>query len=173
MSSISERLSLGFSCIGHLYSHLFAPVFYVAALTLEGDLSLTHGRVVTLVVAGNLLFGVAAPLAGWLGDRWSSTGMMGLFFIGAGLGMVMTGFSSSPFQIAMWLTFTGLFASIYHPVGIAFLIRNSVNRGFMLGVNGVFGGVGPGIAALSAGMLIEFFDWRGGFFLSRAGLFLC
>lgn len=163
MSNTSARLSLGFSCIGHLYSHLFAPIFYVAALTLEGDLSLTHGRVVALIVVGNMLFGVAAPLAGWLGDRWSSNGMMGLFFIGAGVGMVMTGFSSSPFQIAVWLAVTGLFASIYHPVGIALLVRNSVKRGFALGVNGVFGGIGPGVAALSAGVLTDFFNWRAAF----------
>ena len=43
MSTTNARLSLGFSCIGHTYSHLFGPIFYVAALSLENDLGLTHG----------------------------------------------------------------------------------------------------------------------------------
>lgn len=159
----SAQLSLGFSCLGHAYSHMFAPIFYVAALTLEGDLGLTHGEVVGLIVIGNVLFGVAAPLAGWMGDRWSATGMVGLFFIGTGGGMVMTALADSPFQIGLWLAVTGLFASIYHPVGIAWLIRNAKARGKALGINGVFGGIGPAAAALIAGGLIEVSGWRAAF----------
>ncbi|MBT4218978.1 MAG: MFS transporter [Rhodospirillaceae bacterium] len=156
----SARLSLGFSCVGHSYAHLFAPIFYVVALSLEQDLSLSHGEVIALIVAGNVLYGVAAPLAGWLGDKWSSTGMMGLFFVGTGAGMVLTGMSSSPMMIALALAMTGLFSSIYHPVGIAWLVRHAVNRGTALGINGVFGGIGPGVAALSAGFLIDRFNWQ-------------
>ena len=156
----SARLSLGFSCVGHSYAHLFAPIFYVVALSLEQDLSLSHGEVIALIVAGNVLYGVAAPLAGWLGDKWSSTGMMGLFFVGTGAGMVLTGMSSSPMMIAQALAMTGLFSSIYHPVGIAWLVRHAVNRGTALGINGVFGGIGPGVAALSAGFLIDRFNWQ-------------
>jgi len=167
--TLSARLSLGFSCIGHSYSHLFAPIFYVVALSLERDLSLTHGEVITLIVAGNVLYGLAAPLAGWLGDKWSSTGMMGLFFVGTGAGMVLTGLvSQSPLQIALALAMTGLFSSIYHPVGIAWLVRHAVNRGTALGINGVFGGIGPGLAALSAGILIDRFDWHAAFIVPGA-----
>ncbi len=160
---LSSRLSLGFSCVAHSYAHLFAPIFYVVALTLEEELGLSHGEVVSLVVAGNVLFGLAAPAAGWLGDRWSSTGMIGLFFVGTGAGMVLTGFAASPLQIALTLAVTGLFASIYHPVGIAWLVRHAVNRGMVLGINGFFGGLGPGLATLLAGLLMNFFGWRSAF----------
>lgn len=133
---------------------MFAPIFYVAALTLERDLGLTDGEVVGLIVVGNVFFGVVAPLAGWLGDRWSSTGMVGLFFVGTGGRMVMTALASSPLQIAFWLAVTGLFAPIYHPLGIAWLVRNAKSRGKALGINGFFGGIGPAAAALIAGALI-------------------
>jgi len=160
---LSARLSLGFSCIGHSYSHLFAPIFYVVALSLENDLSMTHGEVVTLIVAGNVLYGLAAPLAGWLGDKWSSTGMMGLFYVGTGAGMLLTGYSSTPLLIAVSLAVTGLFSSIYHPVGMAWLVRHAVNRGTALGINGVFGGIGPAAAALTAGLLIDGYGWHAAF----------
>ena len=76
----AARLALAFSCFGHAFSHLFAPIFYVVVLTLEHEYALTHGEAVALIVVGNVLYGVAAPFAGWLGDRWSTTGMVGLFF---------------------------------------------------------------------------------------------
>ena len=170
--SLSARLSLGFSCIGHSYSHLFAPIFYVAALSLEQELGMTHGEIVVLVVAGNVLFGVAAPLAGWLGDKWSSTGMMSVFFLGTGIGLILTGLVSEPLHIGIALAITGLFSSIYHPVGIAWLVRHAVKRGTALGINGVFGSIGPGLAAVIAGVLIEAFSWRAAFAAPGVALFI-
>ena len=168
MPVTSARLSLGFSCLGHTYSHLFAPVFFVVALTLEEKLGLTHGETVSLIIAGNVLYGLGAPLAGWLGDRWSSVGMMGLFFLGTGAGMVMTGFADTPVGIAFGLAVSGLFGAIYHPVGMAWLVRNAANRGLALGVNGFFGGVGPAIAALMAGALTQWVSWRAAFVVPGA-----
>lgn len=159
----SARLAVGFSCVGHSYSHLFAPIFFVAALALERDLGLTHGEAVALIVVGSALFGFAAPLAGWLGDRWSATKMMVIFFLGTGAGMVATAYARTQFEISFALAVTGLFASIYHPVGVAWLVRNAVNRGTALGLNNMFGSFGPAAAALMAGGLIDWLGWRSAF----------
>lgn len=167
-SDTSARLSLGVCCVGHTFSHIFQPVFYVTALVLESELGLTHGAVIGLIVAGNVLYGVAAPVAGWLGDRWSTTGMLLLYFAGTGAGMMLTGFAVTPFQIAACLTLTGLFASIFHPVGFSWLVRTAVNRGTALGVVGVFGGLGPSAAALSAGFLVDTMSWRAAFIVPGA-----
>ncbi|MSO93363.1 MAG: MFS transporter [Rhodospirillales bacterium] len=163
MSPISARLSFGFACAAHSFSHLFAPMFFVVALALESELGLSHGDVITLVIAGSLMFGLGAPLAGWLGDRWSMTGMMVIFFLGTGAAMAMTGTATTPLGIALWLAVTGTFASIYHPVGIAWVVRNAVNRGMAVGVNGIFGGFGIGSATMIAGALTEFAGWRWAF----------
>lgn len=159
----SATLALAFSCLGHAYLHLFAPIFFVVVLSLEHEFALSHGEAVALILAGTVLYGVAAPFAGCLGDRWSTTGMVGLFFVGTGAGMVLTGLARTPFEIAAALAFTGLFASIYHPVGIAWLVRNARSWGKALGINGVFGGIGPAVATLSAGVLIEAAGWRAAF----------
>lgn len=168
MSHRSAQLSLAFSCLGHTATHLYAPIFYVVALTLEGELGLSHGDTIALVVTGNLLYGFASPIAGWLGDRWRTTGMMLVFFLGCGGGMIATGLASTPLAIAVGLAVTGVFGSIYHPVGIAWMVKNAENRGMALGINGVFGGIGPGIAALSAGALIAAFGWRSAFIVPGA-----
>jgi len=62
----------------------------------------------------------------------------------------------------------GLFASIYHPVGIPLLIRTAENRGRALGINGVFGGVGMAAAGFGAGALADGFGWRWAFFVPGA-----
>jgi len=167
-SNASARLVLGVCCVGHTFSHVFQPIFYITALVLESEFGLTHGAVIGLILAGNILYGAAAPFAGWLGDRWSATSMLLLYFAGTGGGMVMTGFSGSPFQIAVGLSLTGLFASIFHPVGFSWLVRTAVNRGTALGVVGVFGGLGPAAAALTAGFLVDAMNWRAAFIIPGA-----
>lgn len=161
----SARLALGFSSVGHTFSHLFQPLYYVAVLTLEDELGLTHGEAIQLAVLGGMLFGFAAPIAGWLGDKWGAIPLMSVYFIGTGAAMTLTGFANAPWQIMAALALTGLFASIYHPVGISWLIKNAVNRGTALGINGIFGGLGPAIAALTAGTIIAFISWRAVFII--------
>jgi FSR family fosmidomycin resistance protein-like MFS transporter len=70
---------------------------------------------------------------------------------------------STPLHIGLALAVAGLFSSIYHPVGIPWLIRHTVSRGTALGINGFFGGIGPGIAAIVAGVLVDWLDWRAAF----------
>ncbi len=161
----SARLSLGFASVGHTYSHLFQPLYFVAVLSLEKQMGITHGEAISLAVVGAALFGFAAPVAGWLGDRWGAVPLMAVYYLGTGASMILTGLADEPWQIMTGMGLTGLFASIYHPVGIAWLIRNAANRGTALGINGIFGGLGPAIAALTAGAIIEFYGWRAVFFI--------
>lgn len=163
MDQRSARMSLGFAYIGHTYAHLFPPIFYVVVLGLERDLPLSHGEAISLIVVGNVLYGLLAPVAGWLSDRWSAVGMVGVFFFGLGAAMVLTGFAGSPSAIALGLGVCGVFGAIYHPVGMAWLVRNAVNRGTALGIAGMFGGMGPAIAAPMAGVLMAAAGWRAAF----------
>ena len=61
----SVQLSMGFLCIGYTFAHLFTPIFFtLVPLALEREFGLSHGETVALIFGGNLLFGLAAPLAG-------------------------------------------------------------------------------------------------------------
>jgi MFS family permease len=165
MSSLSARLSLAFSSLGHTYSHLVMMLWPTVVLVLEKQWSLSYAELLPLAVAGQVLFGAGALPAGWLGDRWSATGMMVVFFIGTGAAAIATGFAQSPWQLALGMALTGLFGSIYHPVGMAWLVRNAVNRGRALGINGLFGSIGIGGAALIAGGLCDLMGWRAAFII--------
>jgi len=169
----SSVYSMSFSCLGHTYSHLFAPIFFtLVPLALEKEFGLSHGETVALIFAGNALFGFAAPLAGWLADRWSAVGMMAIFYLGTGAGMMMIGFADTAFALGFWLAVTGMFASIYHPVGIAWLVRESVKTGTVLGINGIFGSLGVSVAAVMTGWLMHSFGWRSAYILPGAVVIL-
>lgn len=159
----SPLLALGFSSVAHSYSHLFMVLYPTIVLALEPEFGLAYADLLLLAVAGNVLFGAMALPAGWLGDRWSAEGMMAIFFLGTGGAAILTGLATTPLALAGGLALIGVFAAIYHPVGIAWLVRNAVNRGRALGINGIFGNLGTAGAALVAGVLTEFAGWRAAF----------
>ncbi len=163
---------LTFASVGHAYAHLFMVLYPTVVLALEREFDMTYGELIALALGGYILFGAAALPAGWLGDRWSARGMMATMFFGLGVASVATGFASSPLQIALGLGAIGLFAAIYHPVGIAIVVRYATRRGRALGINGIFGGIGVAIGALTAGVLTDLVSWRAAFIVPGAVSFL-
>ncbi len=160
------RGPMPFLCLGHSFNHmlilLFATVVVVGPL--GDEFGMSYGQLVGLAWLGFILFGAGAPLAGWLADRWSSVGTMTLYFLGIGGAAVLAGVASSPWEIGIALSAIGLFASIYHPVGIPMIIRAAgKNRGKMLGVNGIFGSLGMASAAIVAELLTLSVSWRAAF----------
>lgn len=163
MTKLSSNLTLAFSCITHSYSHLFILLYATVVLVLQREWDMAYADLAWLYLPGFVMFGVAALPAGWLADRWSSPGMMAVMLFGLGLTSMLTGLADTPVGLLVGLTGIGLFASIYHPVGIPWLIKNATNPSRALGLNGVFGSVGTAMAAIIAGSLAEFWSWRAAF----------
>lgn len=164
----SRTLPLVFSCLGHAYMHMFTAFYFVIVLALEHDWSLPYHELIKLWTIGALLVGLGALPAGWLGDRWSAAGMMVVFFIGMGAAGIVCGLVDGPVAMLVGLAAIGLFSSIYHPVGIAWLVRSAKQRGKALGVNGIFGSVGVAASGLVAGALIDGLGWRAAFIIPGA-----
>ncbi|PJI44428.1 MFS transporter [Ferrovibrio sp.] len=168
MSRSSGFLTLVFSSLAHTYSHLFTLLYATVVLVLEREWGMGYDTLFALSIPMSVLFGAAALPAGWMGDKWSASGMMSLFFLGVGLCSIATGMADTPLTICLGLAGIGVFAAIYHPVGIPWLVRNAVNRGRALGINGVFGSIGTAAAALVAGFLADLYGWRTAFILPGA-----
>lgn len=161
----SKRLTFFFLNLGHAYDHLFMLIFPNAVIAMTADLGASYGELLSLAVCGFLAFGAGALPSGWLGDRWSRRGMMIAFFIGIGAASIATGFAGGPISIALGLLSIGIFASIYHPVGIAMVAENATNLGREIGVNGVYGNLGIAVAGISTGFLVDGFGWRAAFII--------
>lgn len=86
--------------------------------------------------------------------------MIAVFFVGIGLASILTAAAQSPMQIGFALFVVGMFAAIYHPVGLAIVTERWKNTGMRLAVNGVWGNLGVGSAALITGYFIDHGGWR-------------
>jgi MFS family permease len=165
--SASRGMSLLLN-LGHALDHLLMLIFPTVVLAMSAELGRGYADLLPLSLGGFIAFGAFSIPAGWLADRWSRSGMMTVFFFGIGAASVLTGFAQGPAQIALGLTLIGVFAAIYHPVGIAMLVANRENVGRVLGVNGVFGNVGVAFSALLAGALADTAGWRSAFVVPGA-----
>ena len=94
--------------------------------------------------------------------------MMVVFFVGIGLASVATGLAQTPLQVGIGLFVIGVFAAIYHPVGLAMVTQKWKNTGMRLAVNGVWGNLGVASAALITGYLIDNGGWRMAFIIPGA-----
>jgi MFS family permease len=163
-SSARERLHFLLLNVGHFLDHLFTLIFAtVAALALTREWGLGYADLLKYATPGFFAFGVFALPAGWLADRWSREGMMSLFFIGIGLSSIATAFARTPFEIGVGLFVVGMFAAIYHPVGLAIVVQKWRNTGMRIAVNGVWGNLGVASAALITGYFIDHGGWRTAF----------
>jgi MFS family permease len=154
--------------IGHFLDHLFTLIFAtVAALALTREWGLSYAELIPYATPGFVAFGLFSLPAGWLSDRWSRYGMMSVFFVGIGLASIFTAFASTPLQIMILLFFVGVLAAIYHPVGLAMVVESAKasGTGQAIAINGVWGNLGVGSAALITGVLIDNGGWRAAFIL--------
>ena len=145
--------------------HFFILIFPTAVLALQQNWDVSYAELLKYGSFGVMAYGVATFPAGWLADRWSSRGMMNLFFYGMGLSAILTAFAQTPEQLAAGVIAIGLFAAIYHPVGIALVFSTSGKTGRAIAVNGVAGNIGLALAAVVTAWLSQMISWQAAFWI--------
>ncbi|WP_025770800.1 MFS transporter [Thioalkalivibrio sp. HK1] len=159
-----DRIHFLFLNIGHFLDHFFMLIFAtVAALRLSREWGMEYSELIPLATPGFAAFGLASIPVGWIADKWSREGMMVIFFVGIGASSIATALAQTPLQIAGGLFAIGVFAAIYHPVGLAMVVQGRRHTGIPLAINGVFGNLGVACAALITGFLIDNAGWRSAF----------
>jgi len=162
-----RRLDL-FLNVAHTLDHLLLLIFPTVVLAIADEWRRPYSELLPLATGAFFAFGAGSLPSGWLADHWSRSGMITVFFFGIGASAVLTGFADGPVTLAIGLTLIGVFASIYHPVGIAMLVSGKENIGRTLGVNGVYGNAGLAFAALVSGALADLISWRAAFIVPGA-----
>lgn len=146
--------------ISHFVDHFIMLIFAKAAYDAGIEFGLGYEEIIIFGLLGFILFGAMAPIAAILADKFSRSTLMVIFHFGVGISAILCSLSNTPLQLAIGLGLVGAFSSIYHPVGIAMLLKNSKNLGFRLGINGVFGNLGVAAAPLVTGYLLLLSNWR-------------
>ena len=160
--------------IAHAIDHMFLLIFAAAVGTIAADFGFAHWEdLMPYGVAAFFLFGIGSWPAGRLGDLWGRRRMMLLFFFGIGAAAMLCALAQNAWQLAGALALVGLFAAIYHPVGIPMIVQHAPNPGAVIGINGLAGNLGVAVAALVTGLLVQALGWRAAFAVPGAFALLC
>jgi MFS family permease len=158
---------------GHALDHLFLLIFATAVSAIAADWGMVWQDLMPYTVGAFVMFGLGSLPAGRLGDLWGRRAMMVVFFLGLGACGLLVAVTRGVWSLAAALTLMGVFASIYHPVGIPMLVQQAKNPGFTIGVNGLFGNLGIAVAAVLTGLLVKHAGWRAAFAVPGALALLC
>lgn len=150
--------------LAHALDHMFLLIFATAVTRIAADLGVSRWEdLMPYSVASFFLFGLGSIPSGRLGDLWGRRPMMLVFFVGMGLSALLVSVVQTPWQLAGALALLGLFASIYHPVGIPMLLQSASRPGLTIGINGMSGNLGIALAAVVTGFLVKHMGWRDAF----------
>ena len=148
---------------GHALDHLFLLIFATAVAAIAAEWGMAWPDLMPYTVGAFAMFGLGSLPAGRLGDLWGRRAMMVVFFLGIGVSGLLVAVSRGVWQLAAALTLMGIFAAIYHPVGIPMLVQGTSRPGFTIGLNGLAGNLGIAGAAILTGVLVKHFGWRAAF----------
>ena len=140
-------------------------IFPTAALAIAPAWDMSFADVLLLGTPLYILFALGTLPAGWLGDRVDRLTLIAVFFVGCGASSIWISLATGPTTMMIGLASLGLFAAIYHPVGLAHVTQIGLRSGRALAINGVFGNMGLAGAAITTGVLAQFFGWQSAFAL--------
>ncbi|OJW28686.1 MAG: MFS transporter, partial [Rhodospirillales bacterium 69-11] len=167
-----DRRIIPFINVAHSFTHYALLVLPTAVLAMTepgGAFGTEYGPILALATGMFVLYGLFSLPQGWIAQRVGRPALMAVFFVGTGLSMVATGFAGSPWMLALALAATGLFASIYHPIGTAMLVDAAGDRpGRAIGINGVCGNLGVALAPVMTAFLAHQGGWRLAFLVPGA-----
>jgi MFS family permease len=131
--------------IAHGIDHMFLLIFATAVSSIAVEFGFSNwADLMPYSVGAFALFGLAALPAGRLAA-------------------LLTALTQNAWQLAAGLTLLGVFAAIYHPVGIPMLVQGVPNPGAVIGLNGLVGNLGIALAAVLTGLLVKWLGWRSAF----------
>jgi MFS family permease len=164
-SQAAPRYAIAFLNLAHAVDHFVLLIFPAVVIGLEVVFNRPYDEMIALSTGAFVAFGVFSIPAGWLADRWSRRNIMAVFYFGCAASLAGAGLSPSPLWLAAAMSFVGVFAAIYHPVGMAMLIDVAKSRPRTLAFNGVCGNLGVTLAAGISATLMAWFNWRAAFLI--------
>ncbi|MEX0590887.1 MAG: MFS transporter, partial [Xanthobacteraceae bacterium] len=130
-----SRRQLGFINAAHFIDHYAILIFPTVVIGLETELHRSYGELIALSTACFVAFGLFSLPWGWAGDHWSRRKLMAIFFLGCAGSLAAAAAAPNMIWLAVALFALGIFAAIYHPIGIPVLISHARDRGRDLAKN--------------------------------------
>ena len=165
MHTKAARRQFAILNFAHILDHYLVLIFPTVALFLTKPWGISYAELLKLGSLGALAYGFSVIPAGWLADKIGRSKMVVVYFFGIGISSVSAGFTQSPTQLTIAICSIGVFAAIYHPVGIAMVYRLSDKPGRYLAWHGISGNLGISIAAVGTTTLAHYWGWQMAFII--------
>lgn len=94
--------------------------------------------------------------------------MMAAFYLGCGISLIGVAAAPNLIMLAVSMFAVGVFAAIYHPVGMPMLLEASQAQGRTVAFNGVCGNLGAALAAGITAAIASWLGWRAAFLVPAA-----
>ena len=117
-------------------------------LSNQFDMSITQIGLLTTLC--HIPYGVMALPAGILADKSGYKRVLVIFFFGTPAAACFVGMAKSATHLGIGLALLGLFASLYHPTGLAMLSHEVRERGKAMGLHGMGGSLGLAFSPILA-----------------------
>jgi MFS family permease len=166
----ARRRSIAFLNWAHALDHFVLLIYPTVVIGLEVVYKRPYAELIALSTAAFVAFGVFSLPAGWLADRWSRRNMMAAFYVGCGVSLMGVAASPNLVMLAVSMFGVGVFAAIYHPVGMPMLLEASKAQGRTVAFNGVCGNLGAALAAGVTAAIASWLGWRAAFLVPA---FIC
>lgn len=142
----------------------------VLLFQLRNQFSMSVTQLTLLWMLCYFLYGAMALPGGFLADKSSYKLVLAIFFFGTPAAACIVGSAQSALSLGIGLALLGVFASLYHPSGLAMISHGVRERGKAMGLHGMGGSLGLALSPLIIGSIALRFSWRHAFyFLSLPG----
>ena len=156
----AERKVLFFTCVAHGLTHAYMLIFTAILDPMRDSFGLDREEFLAYAYLANILFGLGALPAGWLGDRFGEKNLLVAFFVLTSAGGVLVGLAGSEWSLGAGMVLVGAGTSIFHPVGNAMISKCYKNSSRAMGINGLWGNIGTAAAPILAVQIAAIADWR-------------
>jgi len=159
---MKEKLNvLIVAILGHFLDHFFILSFSVLIPVFKSIYSINYTKI---GLTGNIIyfvFGLGAPISGFLIDRIGALKVIRIYAIGATFSLLFIFFAPGFHLVIVGFILLGIFASLFHPAGYSFVTLNIEEPGTALGIMGVFGTLSVALTPVTISGLTALLGWRG------------
>jgi len=165
-----EKIVVLLACIGHALTHIYMFILPVLLIQLSNQFDMSITQITFLGTLCYFLYGAMALPGGIIADKTSYKLVLTIFFFGTPAAVCVVGTASSATGLGVGLVLLGLFASLYHPAGLAMISHEVREKGRAMGIHGMGGSLGLALSPFLVSIIAPRFSWRHAYyFLSLPG----
>jgi MFS family permease len=161
----SDRWGFAWVYAAHGLVHAYMLVLPSVLVLVRSHFSASWFALGVVGTLSSMAFGVFGLPAGWLTDRFGARPVLLVSLIGPALASLLAALAQDLVSLGAALFILGLCGAFYHPAALTLITLQARRGGRALGLQGVVGNIGMGIAPVSLAATAALTSWRGAFAL--------